>query len=304
MALEKPPKEEPKSSRREFLHLGAALAYGAPAIHQYPLWPRPNKQVTVGYGPDAEYRLTDSDHHRTPAKAAYRNIGVIHNEEMGHTHHDFLRDAIDQNDLLLLEQGTPASSADYFDRLQNYALLHGKRAFTVDADRRDLTAFLYGQPGATGILTMCGVLYCSERIGKKPNASSIYRITRRAFHALGLGNLLSYFGLFREHQRQDSWEHPAEDGSYIADARTVAMLESIEELRRRFPMEQLVSITGDAHAKGIEYYLANPEEHQRRLQAYWPQYTVLGRGTEELTTPTTNDALPPGRIFPARLPSP
>ncbi len=197
---------------------------------------------------------------------SYQNIWVSHTDEAFDEDKEFLFQAIRRADIILLERGE-----QYFKKLEKYAKSQGKKVIYIDNP---------------SIINVWVSLACSvapvfiawkniKNHKELKKLSWIFKQTRRNIMALIIGlnwYIFTYPFLYGVFQGK---KYIANDLGYITDARTIFMLQNILDIARKESGKNLLSITGDAHAKWIEYYLYNNDEFEVKRKCYNTTYGLM-----------------------------
>lgn len=203
------------------------------------------------------YPLTNTSH-LLENTSRYQNLGVAHTPASLQEYKYNILDAMRQTDIVCLEWESPKIPLDkqYFRQLHCLAEGNGKVAKWIDHHSDD-GIVLYQQiaESISKTLSTFNILFHREL--------HTSRTSRAWWQKTGLSFLI---GTLRPVPRSSILTmalapkaYNPIDFSYISDARTVQMLALIQQTAREHPDKRLLSITGDWHAHGIDFYLKHPK---------------------------------------------
>lgn len=211
-----------------------------------------------------------------------KNGTTLHNLGVFHSGSDFEKDgetilhSIDEADILLLEQSTGAGNKiideDYFSELARYAMNQGKKVFFVDPIKGTIFAAIieYSSLSIAPILVTYNLAHHSDVL--KPERKKLWN--RRSFLACALeattGLTVATLIPFA-HENKYSWY----DFSVLTDGRSLSVLNNALTVAEQNPGSKITLITGNGHANGIEYYLANPKIFEAKLGIYKKTFGLL-----------------------------
>lgn len=193
------------------------------------------------------------------------NFGVAHTQSYLSIQRTKLYEAIQKNDIILVEAET--DQRKYFDDIVQYAKEQTKIIYKIDPKNNEIMLGLFG--------------ISLFSLNKNFSAMIEYfqnKISSRRFLTISaLGSILSLIGISsplyflgkKLRTSDNNYESEARfDYSFLADGRTIGMLENIENIIQSFPNKKILVITGANHARGFTYYSKNPENYHHKKKFF------------------------------------
>jgi len=211
--------------------------------------------------------------------SVFQNVGVRHSAEDLERARGVILSAINSADIVLLEHlADPFRekdclwAGDYFSELAAYAIRSGKEAFFIDPIKEKAIAAAIIVPAMITTPVILGANAFLYKDSVDPERKRGW--TRRAVLACCCEAFVGFTAsavLMRAEGDGYSWY----DFSLATDGRTLAMLRNTLRVIEDNPGKRFMVLSGDYHARGIEYYLANPEIFAAKLAVYENTFGLL-----------------------------
>ncbi len=278
------------SERRRFLkYLGIGAYFYARLFLRYPLWvgsfeltkafKRQIKERGVPYDASEKTNIEGLDWKNFKGYRSFLfgdrvlNLGVIHARSLLSEYMPFFRKAVQENDIVALEG---EEGRFFFQEIGEMVLGRGKKLVYIDTGR----SFSQTLGITMQIITLAYSLdiffdfFNKEKREKwlEDTRSSLKESLKRDAELLGVSQFnIVPPSLLTSTYVSDKSQYPLRfDISYTGDARTVFMLANLKRLAKSNPDKKIVVITGEAHARGFDFYLQHPHlfEYKAKLLLY------------------------------------
>ena len=177
--------------------------------------------------------------HQLPDGTELRNLGVIHTLGTFRKNRESYEQIVQEADVIFLEDFDK-----YGKEWEALAQKYGKTVVRIEKVSEDKALLaVMAQFSSIGLHSLN--LAKSQELRTIATAGSWLR---RAVCAVMMGTQLSKEAI-----------SPLIDLSFVVDARTVKMLENALVQANQWKGKKIVIVSGDSHAKGIEYYLQHPK---------------------------------------------
>lgn len=230
-----------------------------------------------------ELDLTDIVHPQSENLAQYRNLGVIHaGGSVWEKQKNLIHSAIAEADIILLENGDPGG---WFDQIERYARDSGnaKRAMYIEGGGGVAVATI---ASVLGLWCVVDMMQLNPLIRAQRPQWTTLLAKSWVYQQLGLAPASSFVEKVIR-KGTDSDVYPGRFSfDYVRDVRTLWMWANIQKVRQdpKNLNKKILSITGDAHAKGFEHY----KEHDAELMMKRILYNIvfcLHHAREKMTMP-------------------
>lgn len=229
------------------------------------------ESIRVAAQPNHIQRLS---HFSLPNHTKLCSVGVLHLE--GHLDRsDDLQRMIALHDVIAMESESVFDApkhirlpSNYFARLRCTALEENKILYDIDVNSPVRVDNLeWGTAGvalASGLALHAGMVY--DRLNIK---SFSKRAFIRTIGWLATATSLCPPQAVFQHRGKD---YPSLDLSFCLDGRTVLMLANTLDIAEKYPGKSILMISGDLHAKGVEYYMERPRLLALKTEIYRKLY--------------------------------
>lgn len=206
-------------------------------------------------GPEKNYEYTD-ERHTYSRGGVIRNLGVFHTTEKFEEKKGHILEAVDECEILCMEEG------DYFDVLDQYARDQGKKTLCVDGQglRPSLTEAGLG-------LTSVGTAIFLACKHKDMQGDDLQK--RRRWLKLAALSLVTSFAMPKA--------HPSVDFSYLTDARSVIMAASVLNISEQYSQKKILFVSGNGHAQDFEYYIRHTDFLRLKETLYGQIYGMYAK---------------------------
>src|SRR3989344_6329677 len=191
----------------------------------------------------------------------YQNMGVLHMKKGWEQLKFHIYRAIELSDIVLLERN------DWYEEIAKYARSRGKEVLSIDPAGFTANSIEFLAWGRS-------VLGVTRMFGKKPtNAEELKDWLKEYAKTLGAAERSpvppSLVGSLVTTKVIDPGAYSGKyDFSFAGDARTVFMTAAIEDVCAKSRGKKVLSLVGDEHAKGFEYYKGEKSQYAKRKLFY------------------------------------
>lgn len=205
-----------------------------------------------------------------PNRAILHNIGVCHTVKDFEKEWEVVLSGIDNSEIVLLEYGDA-----YFPELEWYSLTREKETICIDPVKNYyVKRVLYTGETATGFMHVYNLTQFRDLLN--PVERKMWMI-RAALAWVGEALFGMNISSMLKKKFKDKYTWP--DMSLITDGRTVAMTRDVLRLVEENPGKRIAVITGNNHARGIEFYLQHPEIFKVKLAIYEKTFGKLEKSS-------------------------
>ena len=208
------------------------------------------KHLSAVQPQEAPFPYTDTMYPSTNMRV----VGLAHHRKEFMEHGRHLLDAIDESDIVLLEEGRR-----FFGTLAEYAKSKNKEVYYIDY-RRSLMIFI----ATFATLLVLGLI--SKKRNEQNSLVNPIEIARKLL-AFPI-NRGSYASLFADVFRIGLGTPTHKMKSFIVDGRTVGMLRNALEIAQKDPTKKACALIGDTHAKGFLAYADHPDLYALKRAFY------------------------------------
>lgn len=192
---------------------------------------------------------------------SFHNYGVRHTEQAFNVQKEDIIKLIDENDIIALE----ADKKSYFSKIAQYAREQGKEVFNIDPTNDLTVQSSISIAVVNPLLALANINSFEQLLNNKKIRWFIKTIL---INGLSVTYSALPSSLIPLSYRNDQEYFGKGDISYTIDGRTVFMTNNIQEIIHQNSEKNILAITGNFHAQGIEYYLKNTDILNRRLKIY------------------------------------
>lgn len=272
-------------SARNIANAAECITVSHPAILMYCMLPRIRKESQTKTPDNIEKTPPTQDWPYTDLRHTFedgtilRNIGVSHSHATLNKHGSFFANAIKDADIICLE-GIEKMDNNFFQILTEYANNQGKTAILIDSRGRPQLYLTYGF-----IIAGCalGTIAAFNRIFRRDKELQKPLLRRTMIRSWAwISAYVSFPSLLPEiaarvlNVKSSNQRNPLDIG-YVTDGGSVKMLSNLYKVIKENPGSNILSVTGDFHARDIEYYLKAQTEFKIKETIYNNTYFNISR---------------------------